>query len=69
MEKVTIPPMSGDIAASLAGVIARRNLTATPEQCAAFYSTDAGKRMLALLEAERTKRAARKPGGLERKTG
>ena len=69
MEKVKIPTMSDDIVACLAGVIARRSLVATPEQCEEFYSTETGKRMLAMIDAERKKRAARKPGGLERKTG
>lgn len=53
MEKVKIPPMSDDIVACLAGVIARRNLVATPEQCEEFYSTETGKRMLAMIDAER----------------
>lgn len=59
VEVVKIPAMSQDIVESLASVIARRHLVATPEQCEKFYATEEGKRMLALIKKEREKRAAR----------
>ena len=66
----TMPKIGAEDLRSLAGVIARRNLAAAPDQCADFYGTEQGKKMLALIEIARTKKAARKTGGKERrKTG
>ncbi len=61
-----IPAIGRDELRSLAGVIARRSLKATPEECVQVFASEAGQRVLELIEAERNKKAARALGGQRR---